>query len=411
MLGRLWMLSLVLCASCGTAIPIGATDASAANATDDVDLGLADAGPDVAFTPDIPAPDAVSPDACTSNCACGNGVCDAEETVTLCPADCAFLAAHTAGSCSQPGSWNGCPWGYICAGRSKAGGGNVCVADFDTWGVLPDARAASEYVDFGWSVTDSLTGLEWAKEALPPMPWAVALSACTTQTIGGHTDWRLPSNAELRTLLDYAKEFPAATAPGLSWPPNCITGVTDYSTWCGDPYWSDVPGPTWKSAWELDFADASNLPSDPTATWHVRCVRGAASGAKSQGVGARFAATDQGQVVLDRVTGLRWQIGESVGWIAHAAAETWCATNAAAAPGEGWRLPSIRELTSIVDRRLTQPAIDPIFGTTQYFPHWSTSLVARSYGDGTPLPCWLMVEFAVGFSDLACGSSVARCVR
>jgi hypothetical protein len=62
------------------------------------------------------------------------------------------------------------------------------------------------------TVTDSLTSLEWTKNAYlagTTMAWQQALDYVKTLTTGGHSDWRLPNEKELRSLADYSKSFPA----------------------------------------------------------------------------------------------------------------------------------------------------------------------------------------------------------
>ena len=43
----------------------------------------------------------------------------------------------------------------------------------------------------------------------------MALYACTTETAGGFNDWRLPTEAELLTILDYAIYWPTTSIPGV----------------------------------------------------------------------------------------------------------------------------------------------------------------------------------------------------
>ena len=63
----------------------------------------------------------------------------------------------------------------------------------------------------GDTVTDSLTGLEWKKNAnlAGAKTWQQALDYVKTLNTGGHSDWRLPNRKELRSLADYARYNPA----------------------------------------------------------------------------------------------------------------------------------------------------------------------------------------------------------
>ena len=214
-------------------------DAPAApDAPDTLDVAdtLADASdtevPDI--TPDVPTntpKDIALPDPTT----CGDGVCAGEETVPNCPADCGFLTNRYAGPCAKPGSWDGCPEGYVCVARSAKGGGNVCTADFEGWAPIGDSHPASDFEEFGEYDVDKKTGLFWAKAVMGPMTWEVALTACTTQTYGGFDDWRIPTQAELLTLVDYSVHLPASSMPGAVWP--------DYMTFASATPFVEPPSP------------------------------------------------------------------------------------------------------------------------------------------------------------------------
>jgi len=298
---------------------------------------------------------------------CGNGVCDGEETVASCAADCAFLIAHTAGSCTTPGAWDSCPDGYICVARAVAAGGNLCVADFDTWPVLPETRALADYSEDTELATDLKTGLSWAKESIANKTWASALTACTAKTYGGLADWRLPTAAELDTVSDFAHYGPASVVPGLVWP-------TD--PWY---YWSDVPFPGGGNAWTVICSNGTAYAEAGSYAYRVRCVRSPA-GAAPAGSGMRFVAVDAGAAILDRVTGLRWSASLPPDLYAWADAKTYCANNTAALPGTGWRLPTVRELRSIVTRKESNPLFVTVWSGEASWLAWSAT---PSYGGGS----------------------------
>ena len=338
---------------------------------------------------------------CASDCPspCGNGVCDALETVVTCPADCAVLAAHLAGPCTTPNAWVGCPDGYKCVARSAKAGGNVCVADFETWGILSDARPLTDYVEHADYVTDLRTQLDWPKASLPPMSFSVMLSACTTQTYGGFDDWRAPTLAELLSLIDYASAHPVANAPGLIWPPE--------AEFAG--FWS-------MAEHEVYFDIGLWLASGWGDIWYLRCVRGTTTATAPPGSGSRYAAVENGLVILDRVTGLRWQEPGPTQWTGYywpfgfnwTDAMAFCAKNTVALPGAGWRLPTVRELLSINDRKNYLVSLNPIFKpcSTDF---WSSTLWVDSkaawkisfYGGG---------ENAADYLNLT-DTHAVRCVR
>ena len=89
----------------------------------------------------------------------------------------------------------------------------------------------------------------------------------------------------------------------------------------------------------------------------------------------RFVLKDSDQVVHDNVTLLDWQRNPST--------QTYYWQNAGLYCTGGWRLPKRGELETIVDARVLNPALDPIFyndstksASSDVF--WSSSVVAGS---------------------------------
>ena len=64
--------------------------------------------------------------------------------------------------------------------------------------------AADRFVNNGdGTVTDTKTGLMWsAKDNGTHISWTKARSYCQSYSGGDHTDWRMPTLAELKTLYD-----------------------------------------------------------------------------------------------------------------------------------------------------------------------------------------------------------------
>ena len=69
--------------------------------------------------------------------------------------------------------------------------------------VMP-AMAADRFMNHGdGTITDHRTGLMWAaKDNGIPISWINARSYCQHYSGGGHTDWRMPTLAELSSLYD-----------------------------------------------------------------------------------------------------------------------------------------------------------------------------------------------------------------
>jgi formylglycine-generating enzyme required for sulfatase activity len=129
--------------------------------------------------------------------------------------------------------------------------------------------------------------------------------------------------------------------------------------------------------------------------------------ARANAPAGRYTIT--GGTVFDAKTKLTWQQtapAESYTW---ADAKTYCQTVGASLGGTGWRLPTIKELVTIVDYSQTgSPRIDPTaFPGTPAGGFWSSSPVA-----GSPSAAWY-VSFIIGNVDNFGVGDMAnvRCVR
>ncbi len=129
-------------------------------------------------------------------------------------------------------------------------------------------KSVSRYTDNGdGTVTDTTSGLMWSKEDVGDrQSWEPADKACRALTLAGFSDWRLPTRAELLTLLDDTRHEPAIDVSAF---PTCK------SNW----YWTGTPA-AWdpSCAWIVlfDFGYASSLRRSYGA--FVRAVRSARGG-------------------------------------------------------------------------------------------------------------------------------------
>jgi hypothetical protein len=209
--------------------------------------------------------------------------------------------------------------------------------------------------------------------------WEEAKAHCEALELEGRADFRLPGRIELVTILDFA-EIPVAAGVFEG-------AISDYH-WTSSPA-SFVEGSAYSvyfGAGETTIANAS--PGRAVA----RCVAGAVHLPSSP----QFEVTTEG--VHDRVTGLTWEprFAEPDAW---GAARARCESR-------GMRLPSIRELQSIVDENRHLPALDPaVFPDDGPERCWSATLRGEDpwhvdFGDGK--------THADRFADEALAS---RCVR
>jgi hypothetical protein len=111
--------------------------------------------------------------------------------------------------------------------------------------------------------TDSRTGLVWQYAPVATgVTWLDALAKCQGSSLGGRSDWRVPTIKELETLLD-----PAECSPG----------------WVGEvrALWSSTPSVEYPtsgelnapSAWSFDLRDSGPGQAWMTGLRDVRCVR------------------------------------------------------------------------------------------------------------------------------------------
>lgn len=232
--------------------------------------------------------------------------------------------------------------------------------------------AVPAYRDNGdGTVDDLVTGLTWQKGHNDSrLDYGGAKAACQNLTLGGKHDWRLPTIKELFSLADfrgsqgrraYIDDVFEFRQPGLD-----VLEGDRYA----DTHSPKMMGQTWSStlytgthfgrpgveaAFFFNFLDGhiKQAPTKGRNRLFYRCVRGPVWGEN------RF--TDLGQgIVQDQVTGLAWQKtddGKPRDW---PEALSYCQKLELGGKRD-WRLPSVKELQSIVDYTRHSPALDERF--------------------------------------------------
>ena len=227
------------------------------------------------------------------------------------------------------------------------------------------------YTDNGDStVTDNVTGLMWQKQDNgSSMNWFAAVPYCEGLSLGGHDDWRLPSEKELHSIVNYGALLPAITASVF---PNTQSASYFSST-------TYVAAPSF--AWLFPFYDATALWGHKSAPGYARCVRLG----QSQPVQS---FNDNGDgTVTDNVTRIMWQKqddGSDRNW---ENSVKYCAALSLLGHKD-WRLPNIKELNSIVDLTTYNPAISPVyFSTASSSFYWSSTSYSAVF-DPTNTSAW-----------------------
>jgi formylglycine-generating enzyme required for sulfatase activity len=112
---------------------------------------------------------------------------------------------------------------------------------------------------------DPRTGLEWQCESPGEMTWYKAQEYAESLRLDGNEDWRLPTLAELESLLDRTK----ARSEGRPPMREEVPFRDELSYWSSTTFKRDT-----KTAWILMFDGGYLLSYYKSNLYHVRCVRG-----------------------------------------------------------------------------------------------------------------------------------------
>ncbi|MFR9651216.1 MAG: DUF1566 domain-containing protein [Rikenellaceae bacterium] len=245
-------------------------------------------------------------------------------------------------------------------------------------------RNSPSYTDNGdGTITDNVTGLVWQKE-FSVMSYDEAMAAAKSCTLGGKSDWRLPSIKEAYSLIDFSGvdasnrdmySVPEGAVPfintnyfdfeyGANGSRKIDTQMLSSTTYVGNV------NSRLKLVFGVNLADG-RIKGYPMTTrneakkFSVRFVRGVEYGVN------KF-VSNKNKTISDTATGLMWQrddSGKGLDW--EDALKYAEAMNKKRYMGySDWRVPNAKELQSIVDytrspETTASAAIDPIFKTSQ----------------------------------------------
>ena len=209
-------------------------------------------------------------------------------------------------------------------------------------------------------VTDSLTGLVW-QQSFEEKTWQEALIYCDDLSYGGEDDWRLPNRYELHSLVNYGENLPAIDLNAFPSTPNNIF-------WTSSPAVGSVT-----LAWGVFFNNGNVIFSTNSSARLARCVR---LGPLAED-GEHLVVTDADSVelVTDRHTGYVWQKEYVTGkyWMD---ALAYCESLDYAGFND-WRLPDVKELSSLVNVERSGLASD--FPDMPAYEFWTSSTYVDDY--------------------------------
>jgi hypothetical protein len=240
------------------------------------------------------------------------------------------------------------------------------------------------------TVTDDVTKLMWMESPSTVTNGDVFGNVdndCAELSLAGYCDWRLPTYVELMSIVDLSRQSPAIdpafknTTPVAFWSSTPVAGATQY--------------------WIVYFSDGHSVPGNVSGVHHGRCVRG---GSATDGGPPPGRYVIGNGTVQDTATGLVWE---------QASASTSSSWSSAAGICTGlgldtsnWRLPTLRELITIVDVAQSSPTVDSVF-TAESKLYWSSSSEV-----GSTTSAWA-ANFATGTASTndTSNSYAVRCVH
>lgn len=277
------------------------------------------------------------------------------------------------------------------------------------------------YTDNGnGTVTDLNTGLVWQQttdsdgdgdiDAADKFAFAQAQPYCDNLSLGGSSDWRLPTIKELYSLIDFRGTDPSG-CENQTQCPNLVPFLdTDYFDFAyGDTDAGERLIDSQYASSDLYVGDSSMLfgvnfadgrikgygltINGQDKTFYVQCVQ----------VGTDYGLNDLADngdgTITDQASGLMWAKEDGGAALNWEEALSWVQSqNAANYLGhDDWRLPNVKELQSILDYTRSpnssgSAAIDPLFavtaivnegGAVDYPMYWASTTHTAYGGSGT----------------------------
>ncbi len=180
--------------------------------------------------------------------------------------------------------------------------------------------------------------------------FAEAESYCATLTLNDISSWRLPTYFELLTLVNYERHSPSI--------------YDTFSNTNSQQYWTQTKSASSESLyrWTIHFKrgevhfNTGAYPSHFSTTHNVRCV-------SDEFANKRLKERDlrkNGDIVTDHIHNLLWQdaLSTKVERYSFSEADAYCDNLSLGGLNSGWRVPTVKELASLINIEAYDAAID-----------------------------------------------------
>ena len=229
------------------------------------------------------------------------------------------------------------------------------------------------------AVKDNVTGLVWeiktAGNKADTFTLTGAEAYASELTLAGRSDWRLPTLKELESIVDLRNSLPTVYTAYFNNTYSSATNPAFY--WSSDQYTAFPSAtPPFPYQWGVDFNYGYDDYYFKTGNYYVRAVSAQTAYPTYPSLTTYSSAStlvgNNNGTVTDTSTGLMWQQATAIPMIWETAV-SYC-QGLSLAHYSDWRLPSLKELHSIVDYTCHSPAINTsFFPNTENFGYWSST--------------------------------------
>lgn len=248
------------------------------------------------------------------------------------------------------------------------------------------------------TVTDTVTSLMWQQADGGEMTYENALVYCDTLTLGGYTDWKLPSDQEAYSILNHQRTNPAIDI-------TIFTPTTAEYWWTANLQYNDS-----SKVWSTNSGGGignhrktETISAGGTKRFHARAVR-----YNQLPVSVPNHFTDiNNEIIYDEITGLSWQKSPYYDSLTWENALSYADTLSLGGFTD-WRLPNIKELFSINDNSSSNPSLPAsFFNVNAAAKYWSSTSLPNQ-----PTRAWYMnTQFGITTYDVKTNRHEIICVR